>query len=139
MVQKPIAISVVAAVTVAAILILMLTILATISSTNQAFAQQKPTTLTINVSPTTAKPGSIAPISVTGKLTSEGSGVGGATITFTGMSGVKAVTDADGTFSTTTSAVHMDKSTNSITAHYAGDATHMSSNSPSKVIIQITR
>ena len=42
--------------------------------------------------------------------------------------------DRYGTFSTTTSAAHMDITTNSITAHYAGDTTHMSSNSPSKVI-----
>ena len=131
MIHKPFAISVIV---VAVAGILTLSALAAISSTNQAFAQQKPTALTINVSPTTVKSGSTAPISVTGKLTSEGSGVDGAIITFTGMSGVKAVTDPDGTFSTTTSAAHMDITTNSITAHYAGDTTHMSSNSPSKVI-----
>jgi hypothetical protein len=112
--------------------ILMLAILA--ATTGPAFAQEKPTELTLNVSPTTVLSGSTAPISVTGKLTSGGSGVGGATITFTGLSGVKAVTGPDGTFSTTTSASGMDITTNSITAHYAGDTTHMSSNSAAKVI-----
>jgi hypothetical protein len=137
MVQKHILIAMIAPVAVAGIL--MLAILA--ATTGLAFAQEKPTELTLNVSPTTVLSGSTAPISVTGKLTSGGSGVGGATITFTGF-GAKAVTGPDGNFSTTTSASGMEKTTNiagmeiaaNITAHYAGDTTHMSSNSAAKTI-----
>ncbi len=55
MVQKPIAISVISAVTVAGIL--MLAILAATSSTNQAFAQAKPTILSLGSSPTSGHVG----------------------------------------------------------------------------------
>jgi hypothetical protein len=83
-----------------------------ISPTNHAFAQEKPTELTVNVSPDTMGASSYH---VTGKLTSEGSGVGGATITFTwymsglGISGTNSAakilspteTNSDGTYSVT--------------------------------------
>jgi hypothetical protein len=59
--------------------VLTLAVLALITSTNQALAQEKPTELTLSVSPTT--PGASS-YDVKGRLTSEGSGVGGATITF---------------------------------------------------------
>ena len=76
MVQKPIAISVIAAVTVAGIL--MLAILATISSTNQTFAQAKTTILSLGSSPTSGHVGAhtgTLPVSLFGKLTSDHSPV----------------------------------------------------------------
>src|SRR5215472_9934667 len=83
MVQKPIAISVIAAITVAGVL----AIVATISSTNQAFAQAKPTILSLGSSPTNghvdAHTGTL-PVSLFGKLTSDHSPVDGASITLTG-------------------------------------------------------
>ena len=85
MVQKPIAISVIAAVTVAGIL--MLALLATISSTNQAFAQAKPTILSLGSSPTSGHAGTrtgTLPVSLFGKLTSDHSPVKGASIIITG-------------------------------------------------------
>jgi hypothetical protein len=84
MVQKPIAISVIAVVTVAGIL--MLAILATISSINHVFAQAKPTILS-GSSPTSGHVGAhtgTLPVSLFGKLTSEGSPVDGASIMITG-------------------------------------------------------
>jgi hypothetical protein len=108
-------------------------ILAAISSTNQAFAQQK-CDLTVNVSPATA---GASPHDVTGRLTCAGSGVGGATITFTSYkSGLglnpneatakilsPAVTNADGTYSVTGS-VCAGAVCSSVIAHYAGDSEH---------------
>ena len=82
MVQKPIAISLIAAVTVAGIL-MMLAILATISSTNQAFAQaKKPTFLSMITYPCCSRTfhpsAPTVGASFSGKLTdSEDSGVGG--------------------------------------------------------------
>jgi hypothetical protein len=113
--------------------ILTLTVLAAISSTNQALAQQT-CDLTVNVSPATAGP---SPHDVTGKLTCGGSGVGGATITFTSYkSGLglnpneptakilsPAVTNADGTYSVTGS-VCAGAVCSSVIAHYAGDSEH---------------
>jgi len=84
MVQKPIAISVIAVVTVAGIL--MLAILATISSINHVFAQAKPTILSGSC-PTSGHVGAhtgTLPVSLFGKLTSEGSPVDGASIMITG-------------------------------------------------------
>jgi hypothetical protein len=62
--------------------ILILAVLAAISSTNQALAQNKMCALTLNVSPETKGASSY---NVNGRLTCGGSGVGGATITFTNV------------------------------------------------------
>jgi hypothetical protein len=108
-------------------------ILAAISSTNQSFGQQT-CDLTVNVSPATAGP---SPHDVTGRLTCGGSGVGGATITFTSYkSGLglnpneptakilsPVVTNADGTYSVTGS-VCAGAVCSSVIAHYAGDSEH---------------
>jgi hypothetical protein len=116
--------------------ILALAVLATaISSTNRAFAQEKPTELTVSVSPDTFGAGTYH---VTGELTSDGQGVGGATITFTwymsglGITGTNPAakilspteTSADGTYSVSGSITR-----DSVIAHYAGDNEHMPAHS----------
>ena len=117
-------------VTVAGLLILSLP--AAMSLTHQAFAQEKPTQLTINVSPDIAGAKSYE---ATGRLTSEGQGLGGATITFstiisgqtasTGLSPTQA--KSDGSYSVTGNITphyyqfHFDN----VIAHYAGDSEHI--------------
>jgi len=118
MVHKPIAISVIAPVTVAG-----LAILAVISSTNQAFAQAKPTTLSLGAFPNRGTVGyntGTLPVSLTGTLKSEGSGVPGATITFTGVPG-DTTTDSGGHYGIQ---VRLSPGTHTIEAHYAGDSDH---------------
>jgi hypothetical protein len=128
MVQKPIAMSAIAPVAVAAIL--MLGTLA-ISLTNHVFAQEKPTQLTINVWPGRATCDTCGEISheVFGRLTSEGEGLGGATIFFTwSMENSVAnilsptQTNSDGYYNVTGSLPYP---IDSVTAHYAGDSGHM--------------
>jgi hypothetical protein len=128
MVQKPFAISVIAAVVVAGILIL--SVLAVISSSSQAFAQAKPTSLSLDTSPCCERKtlDSTVNQNFTGQLTSEGSGVGGATIHIIGS--------AAGFWSGTTSelgmygvSVRLGPGTYHIHAHYAGDSEHGSSDS----------
>ena len=82
--------------------ILILAILATISLTDHAFAQKKPTSLAIHVSPINTR--NAASYRAVGTLTSDGAGVSGATITFTTLHNAKipglsdAVTLPDGTY-----------------------------------------
>ena len=135
MVQKPIAISVIAAVTVAGIL--MLAILATISSINHVFAQAKPTILS-GSSPTSGHVGAhtgTLPVSLFGKLTSDHSPVDGASITLTGTGeGTKHLTTNQfGSYSTVT---HLSPSTHKIEAYFAGDATHTSSSATRVVTVK---
>jgi hypothetical protein len=129
MVQKHILISMIAPVTVAGILIL-----AAISSTNQAFAQLKPTTLTIKETTTTTtkdcvySPNTGMPCYLyvfEGKLTSQGLGLGGATITLEKW-GATAVTGPDGTYSISTTRPAIGPNLTS----YSGDSTHAASKSP---------
>jgi hypothetical protein len=125
MVQKPIAISVIESVIVAGIL--MLAILAMISSTNQAFAQAKPTTLSLGAYQNRGKVGfntGTLPVSLSGQLTSEGSGVVGATITFTGVNHGSTTTDSGGHYGIS---VRLGPGTHTIEAHYGGDSDHKSS------------
>ena len=125
MVNKPIAISGVTPIAVAGIL--ALAVLALISSTNQGFAQEKPTELTLSVSPTT--PGASS-YDVKGSLTSEGSGIGGATITFrtlvsAAVSGLgPMVTNSDGSYSDTTTTWTNKPCPCTVLAHFDGDSTH---------------
>jgi hypothetical protein len=108
--------------------ILMLAVLATISSTNQALAQAKPTSLSLGAFPNKGKVGATTgtlPVSLSGKLTSEGSGVGEASITITGIGEEKHLTTNEfGSYSTF---VHLPPGTYTIQAHYAGDSDHESS------------
>jgi hypothetical protein len=114
-------VSVIAPITVAGIL--MMAILAVISSTNQAFAQAKPTTLSLGAFPNRGTVGSnthTLPVSLSGTLKSEGSGVAGATITFTGVPG-DTTTDSGGHYGIQ---VRLSPGTHTIEAHYAGDSDH---------------
>jgi hypothetical protein len=127
--NKPVAVSPILPVTVAGILILA--VLSTISSTNQVFAQ-KPTELTVGMSPDTTV---AQKYHATGKLTSEGKGVGGATITFDWITGgnwkgVKLTsstkTNSDGTYSNSPgSGIPLE----GVKADYAGDSEHMPAHS----------
>jgi len=99
--------------------ILALAVLASISSNNQAFAQEKPTQLTLNVSPDTKGATSY---SLTGRLTSEGNGLPGKDIILTssrlnymGKFGI-AVTGPDGEYSFTTT-----KPLSTVSAWYTGN------------------
>jgi len=136
MVQKPIAISVIAAITVAGIL--MLAIVATILSTNQAFAQAKPTILSLGSSPTSghvdAHTGTL-PVSLFGKLTSDHSPVDGASITLNGTGeGTKHLTTNQfGSYSTST---HLGPGTHKIEAYFAGDNAHTSSSATRVVTVK---
>jgi hypothetical protein len=106
--------------------ILTLSVLAAISLTNHVFAQEKPTQLTIKVSPDIVGESSYQ---VTGRLTSESEGLGGATITFTwsmGNSGAKILsptqTNSDGFYGVAGS---IPSPIDNVLAHYAGDSEHM--------------
>ena len=106
--------------------ILILPVLAAISLTNHVFAQEKPMELTIKVSPDIVGEGSYQ---ATGRLTSEGEGLGGATITFTwsmGDSGAKILsptqTNSDGFYGVAGS---IPSPIDNVIAHYAGDSEHM--------------
>jgi len=130
MVQKPIAISVIAPLSVAAIL--TLAVLAGISLTNQAFAQaKKSTSLSIGAFPCCQRSnvdGDIAAhVSFSGKLTSEGSeGPGGATIQLLGLYDVFGTTDKYGSYSVS---VDLVPGTYHIYANYGGDSDHEPSHS----------
>jgi hypothetical protein len=110
--------------------ILTLSVLAATSSTNRALAQEKPTMLTISVSPSNTKTASS--YHVDGKLTSEGSGVGGATISFRTLYYAKipglanAVTHSDGTYSETWAGP---LKYDTVVADYSGDSDHMGTHS----------
>ena len=104
--------------------ILILPVLAAISLTNHVFAQ-KPTELTIKVSPDILGEGSYQ---VTGRLTSEGEGLGGATINFTwsmGNSGAKILsptqTNSDGFYGV---GGNIPSPIDDVIAHFAGDSEH---------------
>ena len=105
--------------------ILILPVLAAISLTNHVFAQ-KPTELTIKVSPDILGEGSYQ---VTDRLTSEGEGLGGATINFTwsmGNSGAKILsptqTNSDGFYGV---GGNIPSPIDDVIAHFAGDSEHM--------------
>jgi|SRR5215831_754990 len=128
MVQKPFAISEIAFVVVAGIL--TLSVLAVITSTSQAFAQTKPTSLSIDTYPCCERKALDSTVNqnFSGQLTSEGSGVGGATIHIIGSA-------AGFWFGTTSElgrysvSVGLGPGTYHIHAHYAGDSEHGSSDS----------
>ena len=125
MTNKPIAMSMIASVAVAAIL--TLSVLAVISSSNQAFAQAKPTSLTLGAFPNKGTVGSAGTlrVSLSGKLTSEGSEVGGATIHISGEG--KQFTVTTNEFGSYSTFVDLASGTHDIQAYFPGDATHTSS------------
>ena len=137
MVQKPIAISVIAAVTVAGIL--MLAILATISSINHVFAQAKPTILSLGSSPTSGHVGAhtgTLHVSLFGKLTSDHSPVKGASIIITGTGEGKQFSVGTNQFGSYGSQVSLGPGTHIIKAHFAGDSEHNSSSATRIVTVK---
>ncbi len=146
MAHKPIAISVIVPLALAGIL--TLSVLAAISSTNQAFAQaKKPTLLQIGIYPCCERKAldSAARLTFSGKLFTEGGtpptggitidhggkpyaeGPGGATIHLIGVSGFWfGTTNEFGSYSVS---VDLEPGTYQINAHYAGDSDHESSDS----------
>jgi hypothetical protein len=138
MVQKPIAISVIAAVTVAGIL-MMLAILATISSTNQTFALAKTTILSLGSSPISGHVGAhtgILPVSLFGKLTSDHSPVKGASIIITGTGEGKQFSVITNQFGSYGSQVSLGPGTHIIKANFAGDNDHTSSSATRIVTVK---
>ena len=137
MVQKPIATSVIAAVIVAGIL--MLAILATISSTNQAFAEAKPTILSLGSSPTSGHVGAhtgTLPVSLFGKLTSDHSPVDGASIMITGTGEGKQFSVTTNQFGSYSTFTHLGPDTHKIEAYFAGDSDHTSSSATRIVTVK---
>jgi hypothetical protein len=122
MVQKRISISVIVAA------VLTLTIVATVSSTNHAFAQaKKPTSLSIATYPNCRQPIIKHPTFI-GALTSEGSGVGGATIHIVGVPGFWFdKTNGGGGYAISVGT--LGPGTYQIHSHYGGDSDHESSDS----------
>jgi hypothetical protein len=129
MVKKRISISVIVTVVVGGIL--TLSVLAAISSTNHAFAQAKPTSLSIGTYPCCELKTSLptAHPSFTGQLYSEGSAVGGATIHLigTGTGFWFGKTNEFGRYGITVEG--LGPGTYHIHAHYGGDSDHESSDS----------
>jgi hypothetical protein len=137
MVQKPIAISVISAVTLVGIL--MLAILATISSTNQTIAQAKPTILSLGSSPTSGHVGAhtgTLPVSLFGKLTSDHSPVEGASVIITGTGEDKQFSVITNQFGSYGSQVSLGPGTHIIKAHFAGDSDHTSSSATRIVTVK---
>jgi len=116
MIQKPIAISVIAAVGVAGIL--TLSVLAAISSTNQAFARAS-TDLSLRAVPNKGE-GEAVRVDLSGKLTSEGSPVGGVWVYINAIVG-RVKTNDDGSYSTF---AELGPGKHGIHASFPGDATH---------------
>ena len=134
MVQKPIAISV-----IAAGILMMLAILATISSTNHLFAQAKPTILSLGSSPTSGHVGAhtgTLPVSLFGKLTSDHSPVKGASIIITGTGEGKQFSVITNQFGSYGSQVNLGPGTHIIKAHFVGDNDHTSSSATRIVTVK---
>lgn len=127
MAQKPFVISVIAAVAVTGIL--TMSVLIGISSTKQAFAQVTSTSLTLGAFPNKGRVGSSGtlPVSLSGKLTSEGSPVDAATIHISGTGEGKDFTVTTNEFGSYSTSVHIAPGTHQINAYFPGDATHTSS------------
>src|SRR5215472_7934219 len=134
MVQKPIAISVIAAVVVAGIL--TLSVLPAISSTRQAFARAPPMTLSLGVSPFGGKVGSAGTLhtQLYGVLRSEGLGIGGATIHITGTGEGKQLTVTTNEFGGYSTFADLAPGTHGIQAYFPGDGHHMASASATETI-----
>ena len=94
----------------------------------QAFAMN-PTSLSLGAFPNKGKVGSAGTlrVSLSGKLTSEGSEVGGATIHITGTGQGKQFTVTTNEFGSYSTFVDLAPGTHEIQAYFPGDATHTSS------------
>ena len=129
MIQKPFAISVIAAVVVAGIL--TLSVLVGISSTKQAFAQATSTSLTLGAFPNKGKVGSAGTLPVS----LSGSPVDAATIHITGTGEGQQFTVTTNQFGSYSSQVSLAPGTHEIQAYFPGDATHTSSSATRVVTV----
>ena len=128
----------IAAVTVAGIL-MILAILATISSTNHVFAQANPTILSLGSSPTSGHVGAdtgTLPVSLFGKLTSGHSPVKGASIIITGTDEGKQFSVTTNQFGSYSTSTHLGPGTHKIEAYFAGDSEHTSSSATRVVTVK---
>src|SRR5215831_8219521 len=121
------------AMTTGAALVLILAAIMAIYS-QQAFAMNA-TSLSLGAFPNNGKVSSAGTlrVSLSGKLTSEGSEVGGATIHITGTGQGKQFTVTTNEFGSYSTFVDLASGTHDIQAYFPGDATHTSS-SATKVV-----
>ena len=133
--NKPFAVSVIAAVVIAGIL--TLSVLAVISSTKQAFAQATSTSLSLGAFPNKGKVGSTGTlrVSLSGKLTSDGSPVDAATIHIGGTGEGKQLTVTTNEFGSYSTFADLAPGTHEIQAYFPGDATHTSSSATRTVTV----
>jgi len=103
----------------------------------QAFAQANPTSLSLGAFPNKGKVGSAGTlrVSLSGKLTSEGSEVGVATIHITGTGEGKQFNVTTNEFGTYNTHVDLGPGTHEIQAYFPGDATHTSSSATRVVTV----
>ena len=134
MVQEPISISVIASRSCSRNS--NMSVLAAISSTNQAFANTS-TSLSLGAFPNKGKVGSAGTlrVSLSGKLTSEGSEVGGAAIHITGTGEGKQFTVTTNEFGSYSTFVDLAPGTHEIQAYFPGDVTHTSSSATRVVTV----
>jgi hypothetical protein len=102
----------------------------------QAFAMN-PTSLSLGAFPNKGKVGSAGtlPVSLFGKLTSEGSEVGGATIHISGTGEGKQNTVTTNEFGSYNTHADLGPGTHEIQAYFPGDATHTSSSATRVVTV----
>ena len=125
------------AMTTGAALVLIVGAITTMYS-QQAFAQANPTSLSLGAFPNKGKVGSAGTlrVSLSGKLTSEGSEVGGATIHITGTGEGKQFSVTTNQFGSYGSQVSLGPGTHIIKAHFAGDSDHTSSSATRVVTVK---
>jgi Carboxypeptidase regulatory-like domain len=124
------------AMTTGATLVLIVGAITTMYS-QQAFAQANPTSLSLGAFPNKGKVGSAGTlrVSLSGKLTSEGSEVGGATIHITGTGEGKQFTLTTNEFGSYSTFADLAPGTHEIQAYFPGDATHTSSSATRVVTV----
>ena len=131
MAQKPIPISLIAALVVAGILILCP--LATKPLTNQAFAAT-PCSLTVSANPSSGSIGWGEKIdsTISGTLTCGGTGLGGAKIDFTTMYSYS-ITDSSGNYDKVLVCTYNSCEPFIVKVHYAGDSEHSAADASTTV------
>jgi len=112
-----------------------------VGSTTEIYSQQafamNPTSLSLGAFPNKGKVGSAGTLRVSlfGKLTSEGSEVGGATIHITGTGEGKQFTVTTNEFGSYNTHADLGQGTHEIQAYFPGDSTHTSSSATRVVTV----
>ena len=124
------------AMTTGAALVLIVGAITTMYS-QQTFAQANPASLSLGAFPNKGKVGSAGTlrVSLSGKLTSEGSEVDGATIHITGTGEGKQFTVTTNEFGSYSTFADLAPGTHEIQAYFPGDATHTSSSTTRVVTV----